>query len=434
MDEQAASNPKTPPQELTRLAQAPSLQQAIAQNPNAELPTLLWLSNKFPVEVSHNPSLPLALLEKPQLLQMLSKEQVVLFASTEGVAPWLLELILGIKDERIIPALLKQAALTEELLLKLANSRAPLAEVIHHPATNANVLASIIARKTKDLSGLLTKMYLARWEGTPPDTLALLEKDPDLQIQQTLQWRREPRDRSEQRLQVDYATLTNKGNVRSENEDNLWVNVQEERALFVVADGGSGSINTGAIASRVFCEQFAQPLSVSQAPWQILHERFLQGSEEIRRANIQNSFAAAVAVLFAEREATLAYSGDCRIYRLRGEQLSLLTEDHNLPYLIKKEQPLLSEETLQHLPKNVITRFAGEDRVLSVPDISCVEALAGDYFLLCSDGLTSMVPEAEIAAVLQSEQTTQQKTEQLFSLAMEAGGKDNIAIILALVL
>jgi protein phosphatase len=121
--------------------------------------------------------------------------------------------------------------------------------------------------------------------------------------------------------------------------------------------------------------------------------------------------------------------GDSRAYRLREGRLEQLTEDHSLVADLVRSGRLTPEEADTHPQRSVITRALGTDREVDV-DTFTVEAAPGDVFLLCSDGLTTMVDDEEVSQTVASADTLDQAAKGLVKAANRAGGEDNITVVL----
>ena len=135
------------------------------------------------------------------------------------------------------------------------------------------------------------------------------------------------------------------------------------------------------------------------------------------------------AVYVDERKLAVAHVGDSRAYLFRDGELGLLTQDHTLVGELVKRGKLTEEQAAEHPQRSIITRALGIDAEVEV-DTWTYGARAGDIVLLCSDGLTSMIIEEQIAAVLSSETDLDAAADRLIDEANEAGGRDNITVIL----
>ncbi len=139
--------------------------------------------------------------------------------------------------------------------------------------------------------------------------------------------------------------------------------------------------------------------------------------------------ATVVAALVSDAALLVAHLGDSRAYRLRSGHLELLTRDHNLGNALRDEGVV--HDGAEDIPEyHVLRRFVGMDQPLP-PDVGAFDLRQRDRYLLCSDGLTNMLDEGEIAEVLRAETPCEQICRQMVSRANEAGGYDNITVIVA---
>ena len=138
-----------------------------------------------------------------------------------------------------------------------------------------------------------------------------------------------------------------------------------------------------------------------------------------------------VVSICAATSVCLAHVGDSRAYLLREGALRQLTEDHSLIAHLTRTGELGPKEAHKYSMRNVLVRSIG-NRNTPLADIQTLEWKAGDYLMLCSDGLTNMVADADIQKVLASSRISMEdKCKQLVNLANRRGGKDNISVILA---
>src|SRR5262249_40279785 len=131
------------------------------------------------------------------------------------------------------------------------------------------------------------------------------------------------------------------------------------------------------------------------------------------------------------RELFVVHVGDSRCYLFRQGELHQLTRDHTLVQELLSRGHIQPEEASQHHLRHVITNVIGGTEPGVQPELHKVHLEAGDVVLLCSDGLTEMVPDAEIVAVLQAEAEPRRACERLVAQANERGGRDNITVIVA---
>jgi PPM family protein phosphatase len=218
------------------------------------------------------------------------------------------------------------------------------------------------------------------------------------------------------------------GRQRQGNEDNLFVRTP----LFVVADGMGGA-QAGEVASKMAVDSFQ-----SDMPGGVPAEALVQIIQGANRAIHDRSRTDAkttgmgttvTAAYVGESEVTIAHVGDSRAYVLRGSDLIRLTRDHSLVGELVLRGKLTEEQAEMHPQRSVITRALGSEPDVDV-DVHVYQARAGDVFMLNSDGLTSMVPETRVKQILVGASTLEQAGRELINAANDAGGKDNITVIL----
>ena len=243
-------------------------------------------------------------------------------------------------------------------------------------------------------------------------------------------------------MMYEYFCLTDTGRLRESNEDS--VVLDPDNQVVVLADG-MGGYNAGEVAS-VMATTF---IKTELGRW--LSEGGSQASaREIKRAMEicvdnanQSIFNAAnanpqyagmgttlVMGVFQGSRALIGHVGDSRCYRLRGHAFVQLTRDHSL-LQEQIDAGLISQEQAQYAThKNLVTRALGvEDTVLL--EVNEYRAEEGDLYMMCSDGLSDMVPDGRMAAMLLTAGTLEEKCRALIDAANGGGGRDNISVILA---
>jgi serine/threonine protein phosphatase PrpC len=228
---------------------------------------------------------------------------------------------------------------------------------------------------------------------------------------------------------VDSAGVTQTGNVRRSNEDSYLM----RSPLFMVADGMGGA-QAGEIASRMCAEAFAQADLIGPAATDVLRETIRVANSRILERSRSDPDAAGmgttVTAAFMDEGGTIAFAhvGDSRAYLLRDGSLQRLSDDHSLVgELVRKGE--LSETDAEHHPqRSVITRALGTDESVEV-DTFEVRAQDGDVFLLCSDGLNTMVPEPAIADIMAGGDAAAAIARDLVRAALAGGGEDNVTAI-----
>jgi PPM family protein phosphatase len=218
------------------------------------------------------------------------------------------------------------------------------------------------------------------------------------------------------------------GRQRQGNEDNFFVRAP----VFVVADGMGGA-NAGEVASEMAVRSFDPELpdgnpaealvDVIEGANRRIHKR--SRSDE-RNAGMGTTVTAAYV---SEEEVIIAHVGDSRAYLLRDGELARLTKDHSLVGELVARGKLTEAQAESHPQRSVITRALGPEANVEV-DVDIFEARPGDVFLLCSDGLTSMVHEPKLHPLFEDAADLETLGRRLIDAANEAGGRDNITVIL----
>jgi len=228
---------------------------------------------------------------------------------------------------------------------------------------------------------------------------------------------------------ADQYAGTDTGRQRRANEDSLLA----RSPLFVVADGMGGA-QAGEVASRIAVESFGHGLDDASQPEAALATLALAANSRIYELSHSNAEHAGMgttltAVYVGDREVAIAHVGDSRAYCLREGELLRLTDDHSLVDELLRQGRLTPEEAVEHPQRSVITRALGPEGTVEV-DTRSFRARPGDVYLLCSDGLTTMLSEEEIADALRSHPRLRDAGEALIAAANEAGGRDNITVVL----
>jgi protein phosphatase len=228
---------------------------------------------------------------------------------------------------------------------------------------------------------------------------------------------------------VEQAGRTDVGRQRTANEDSLVV----RPPLFAVADGMGGA-KAGEVASAVAVEAVERaPESGEPAEAQLAsivrdaNRRIydLAVADESRRGMGTTLTLAKV----HGDEVSLAHVGDSRAYRMRDGELSQLTRDHSLVAELERSGQITPEAAEHHPQRSIITRALGPEPDVEV-DTYTLSGREGDVFLICSDGLTSMISDDEMTSILRSGASLDEAAEALIRAANQSGGKDNITVIL----
>ncbi|MFZ2113235.1 MAG: Stp1/IreP family PP2C-type Ser/Thr phosphatase [Solirubrobacteraceae bacterium] len=228
---------------------------------------------------------------------------------------------------------------------------------------------------------------------------------------------------------AEHWSGTDTGLQRRANEDSLLV----RSPLFVVADGMGGA-QAGEVASSVAVDTFRAGLDDGTDPERSLVAQVEQANSRINELSHSNAEHAGMgttitAVYVGEQDVAIAHVGDSRAYCMREGELLRLTDDHSLVDELIRQGKLTPEEAEEHPQRSVITRALGPEASVEV-DVRSFRGRPGDVYLLCSDGLTTMVGEAELLRLLASHERLADAGEALIAAANDAGGKDNITVVL----
>jgi serine/threonine protein phosphatase PrpC len=229
------------------------------------------------------------------------------------------------------------------------------------------------------------------------------------------------------------------GRVRQQNEDQCLIALEHD--LFIVSDG-MGAQQAGEVASKavvtvlppLLLQHMARiPTPSSEARERVLREALAELSQRLRaesagRVGLQGMGATVALAWLHETVAHLAHVGDSRIYLFREAQLKQLTEDHSVIALLLGSGEITPEEAQTHPARGRLSRYIGMEGEVS-PDVQTVHLQEGDRLLLCSDGLTNMIPDTQIVQILHANAEAGAACRDLVRAANAAGGTDNITAL-----
>ncbi|MBI2839417.1 MAG: Stp1/IreP family PP2C-type Ser/Thr phosphatase [Acidobacteria bacterium] len=247
-------------------------------------------------------------------------------------------------------------------------------------------------------------------------------------------------------MRLEYSARTDTGRKRKGNEDSFIIN--DEEGLFVVADGLGGHA-AGEVASRLAVESIEEFVRMTgsdrEITWpfeiddsmpldanrlkialRLANRKVIKFPEE--RHEYQGMATTVVSMLFSDSTIYIGHVGDSRAYRVRDGQITQLTNDHSWVNEQVVSGVLTSNQARNHPLRNVVTRAVGSRWDLQV-DLLTEDAKDGDLYLLCSDGLSTMLDDDEILQILKAASTAEAACERLIERANEAGGEDNITAI-----
>jgi PPM family protein phosphatase len=233
-----------------------------------------------------------------------------------------------------------------------------------------------------------------------------------------------------------FVGLTDTGIVRAVNQDSYYVDDPQGR-FFIVADGMGGHAG-GQEASKIATETIQAHLEKHWDDSAMTSDVLL--TEAIEKANqgiLEDQSlhpergdmgTTVVAMIFRDRP-WCVHVGDSRLYRWRNSELEQVTEDHTWVSLAMKSGEITREQAKMHPWRHVLSQCLGRKDLFRV-DLQELDTQPGDILLMCSDGLTEEVPDEEIKALLSKAENCQQIAEKLITAAKNAGGSDNITVVM----
>jgi PPM family protein phosphatase len=229
---------------------------------------------------------------------------------------------------------------------------------------------------------------------------------------------------------AEHFERTDTGRQRRGNEDAFYA----RSPLFAVADGMGGA-QAGEVASHLAVEVLEQGLpdgagSVEERLRERVREANARIMESAQADDARAGMGTTLTVAYVgEDDLTVAHVGDSRLYRLRDGTFERLTDDHSLVEELVRQGKLTPEEADEHPQRSIITRALGAEEGVEA-DSRTWAGRHGDVYLICSDGLTSMIPEAHVAQVLGEAPSLAGAGRTLIDAANDAGGRDNITVVL----
>lgn len=236
------------------------------------------------------------------------------------------------------------------------------------------------------------------------------------------------------------AAASDRGCVRQDNQDNYYIS--PDSRIFVVADGMGGEAG-GALASRLAVE------AVEELFWERIPDCNDENSiqewlvEGVSRANMSvysvrvtnpdvKRLGTTIVVAAQSDSGSLyiAHLGDSRAYRISKEEICVLTQDHSVAFELLRLGKLTPEQYESSPFRSYLTRCVGHDAQVSI-DQSPVRVWAGDWILMCTDGLTGVVQEGEIAEIVRAAASPQEACEKLIARTLEGGAPDNVTVLCA---
>jgi protein phosphatase len=232
------------------------------------------------------------------------------------------------------------------------------------------------------------------------------------------------------------------GNYRENNEDSIEVKQFPDLIVSIVADGMGGQA-AGEIASKRAIEIIPRELRKNLAAHlnpdgvkAVLRKSIVQANEEIMAMgaldkDMKNMGTTVVMAVWRKgTEMHVAGVGDSRCYLLRGGSIQQLTTDHSLAQALVEAKTISAAEAKEHRFKNVLWKYLGSKEVGEGPDVNVIQVQSGDRFLLCTDGLSGVVQDEQLLEFVNKQGDMQACAEGLGQLALDAGSRDNVSVIM----
>ncbi|TGD74754.1 serine/threonine-protein phosphatase [Mangrovimicrobium sediminis] len=218
------------------------------------------------------------------------------------------------------------------------------------------------------------------------------------------------------------------GHKRSHNEDSF--EADADRGLWLVADGVGGHAN-GEIASAIVRDTLVRDLAAGELLVDAIRHSHQEILNEIAKRPSSNMGSTVVAMHLEDNDFEIAWVGDSRAYLFDGEKLRQLTRDHNPVSEMLARGAITPEQAAQHPERNVLSQSLGvSDSIQVNPERVRGEMHRGEQILLCSDGLTDELSDAQITQLLREHATPQAQGQALVKAALDAGGRDNVTVVI----
>ncbi|KQZ16516.1 hypothetical protein ASD51_31785 [Streptomyces sp. Root55] len=278
-------------------------------------------------------------------------------------------------------------------------------------------------------SAAATQEIRAFWAQVEADTAA--RRDLASFLIDHLSWKDSVMSPTTKPLGIRYAALSDTGHVRESNQDTAYAGSR----LLAVADG-YGSSGAPASAAAVDALKRLETDSIPAGDLlNVLDEAIEQAKQAVNgiagaASSPEDAGTTLTAMLWTGSQLALVHIGDSRVYLLRDEELFQITNDHTLVQSMVDEGRLTPEEAVSHPQRALLIRALGQGAD-ATPDMRLHDAKQGDRYLLCSDGLSTVVQTEEIRRVLSGSREPEQAVRELIARANDSGGPDNVSCVVA---
>lgn len=233
--------------------------------------------------------------------------------------------------------------------------------------------------------------------------------------------------------------ITHPGALRTQNQDNYKIHVLADGGVIAVVCDGMGGAKAGHIASALATGTFMDALLQNELPvdqsirWH-MEEAASEANQVVYHRSIEDESCngmgtTLVALLARGNHAYIINEGDSRCYHVTGADIQRITRDHSLVEALVERGELTREAARTHPHKHLITRALGTEALLRT-DLYDLTIAAGEFLILCSDGLSNVVHDKELGQLITQGGTLEERCQRLLDLALERGAPDNVTIVL----
>ena len=232
------------------------------------------------------------------------------------------------------------------------------------------------------------------------------------------------------------SSATSVGKIRALNEDSFFVSkIGKSKAVLAIVADGMGGHNAGEVASAETVKTLKDLIVETNIPAKdLLLQAIACANNSIYKMSQKNPTlygmgTTVTACMIEDSKLTAAQVGDSRLYLIRNNEITQITKDHSLVEMLLESGEITKEDAKRHPQKNVITRAIGTDSSVEA-DIYEFQLQKDDVVLLCSDGLVNMVEDEKILSVITQNEDFSTLSDVLVKEAENAGGHDNITVVL----
>jgi PPM family protein phosphatase len=244
-------------------------------------------------------------------------------------------------------------------------------------------------------------------------------------------------------LALNIGKCSQLGNYRENNEDAIEVKQFPDMTVCLVADGMGGQ-NAGEVASKNAVEILPRELKENlvgvlghDQTKAVIRRAIVQANEEImfmaqHDPNLKQMGTTVVLAVWRKGSAVMhvAGLGDSRAYLIRGKKIEQLTVDHSIAQALVEAKTISAAEARVHRYRNVLWKYLGSNEVGEGPEVKLMTLQAGDRFLLCTDGLSGVVPDDKLLNYAKDQTDMQACADGLVQLALDSGSRDNVSCIM----